>query len=224
MFTTVLSYVALRMLGLSPRHDRVFRMRQWIQGNGTALGAASWGKWMLALLNLYDYEGLHPVLPELWLLPYAAPFHPGRFWCHARQVYLPMSYLYATRARTSEDDLIRALRAEIYGRPFASIRFQDHRDTTAPCDRLYPASGLLRLANRAVGHYERLHAPASGRPPSGRCWNTRCTRTGSRISSDWAPSMRSSTPSSTTSGSRGGPPSGRAGRGCPGTCGRGTTG
>lgn len=155
MFTTVLTYVALRLLGLPPGHDRLTLMRRWIQDRGTALGAASWGKWLLAFLNLYDYRGLHAVLPELYLLPAAVPFHPGRFWCHARQVYLPMAYLYATRARIPEDELIKALRTEIYDRPWDAIPFAAHRDTLAVEDRLAPVPWLGRLARRLADWYER---------------------------------------------------------------------
>ena len=46
---------------------------------------------MLCLLNLYDYAGLVPLLPETWLLPRSLPLHPGRMWCLSRQVYLPMA-------------------------------------------------------------------------------------------------------------------------------------
>ncbi len=44
-------------------------MRRWIQAHGSPLGAAAWGKFTLCLLGLYDWRGIHPVLPELWLLP-----------------------------------------------------------------------------------------------------------------------------------------------------------
>lgn len=158
MFTTVLCYVALRILDVGRDEPAAARMRRWVLGNGTALGAASWGKFMLAVLNLYPYEGLHPLTPELWLLPYAAPFHPGRLWSHSRQVYLPMAYLYGLRARTPENDLTLALRSEIYDRPYEQIVFAEHRDTVAQCDNLQPATALLRLANRATGIYERLHS------------------------------------------------------------------
>jgi lanosterol synthase len=74
------------------------------------VGTPSWGKFWLAILNVYDWEGLHPVPPELWLLPDAVPFHPGRYWCHCRQVYLPMGYCYGHRIKGRETDLVRALR------------------------------------------------------------------------------------------------------------------
>jgi squalene cyclase len=80
--------VAFRLLGLPADDDRAVRARAFIHAHGTALACASWGKFTLALLNLYEYDGLQPVLPELWLLPASLPFHPSRFWCHCRQVYL----------------------------------------------------------------------------------------------------------------------------------------
>ncbi len=158
MFTTVLSYVALRLLGVGRDDPDAARMQRWIIENGTAVGCASWGKLTLALLNLYPYEGLHPILPELWLLPRATPFHPGRLWCHCRQVYLPMSYLYGSKAAMPVDDLVRQLRMEIYDQPYFQIPFTQHRDTVCEADEVYPASALLRGANRAQGIMEQRHS------------------------------------------------------------------
>ena len=158
MFTTVLSYVALRMLDGPADDNRLITARRWIRDNGTALGTAAWGKWILALLNLYTYDGLHPVLPELWLLPYRLPFHPGRFWCHVRQVYLPMSYLYGIKAQMPEDALIQALRTELYDRPFETIPFHRHRNTMAPCDQWIGPSRLSSAVTGLLSWYERLHS------------------------------------------------------------------
>jgi squalene/oxidosqualene cyclase-like protein len=158
MFTTSLGYVALRLLGVSPDDVRAARMRHWIRSHGSPLGAASWGKLVLALLSLYDYEGLHPILPELWLLPRSVAVHPSRLWCHCRQVYLPMAYLYAVRAQIPESGLVRQLRQELYDGPYEQIRFQEHRDTLAVEDRLVPGSTLLGWANRVMAGYERHHS------------------------------------------------------------------
>jgi cycloartenol synthase len=107
MFGTVLNYVAMRLLGmsaeLSAREDptdlTVVNARSWIIARGGAVNVPSWGKFYLCVLGVYGWEGLNPVPPEAWLLPYAFnPLHPGRFWCHCRMVYLPMSYLYGKRA------------------------------------------------------------------------------------------------------------------------------
>src|SRR6185436_17455047 len=98
MFCTALSYVGLRSLGVAPTDPRLVKMRGWIRDHGSPLGAASWGKFTLCLLGLYDWEGIHAVPPELWLLPKSAPMHPSRLWCHCRQVYLPMAWLYGNRS------------------------------------------------------------------------------------------------------------------------------
>jgi len=50
------------------------------------------------------YLSLLRVLPE-WI-----PFHPHRWWIHCRMVYLPMSYLYGSRFKAKETDLILSLR------------------------------------------------------------------------------------------------------------------
>lgn len=158
MFTTTLCYVSLRMLGLGGDDPALAGTRRWIMANGTALGAASWGKFFLALLNLHPYEGLNPLLPELWRLPFWMPIHPGRLWCHARQVYLPMAYLYGIKFSIPENDLVRSLRAEIYDREYAAINFAAHRNTLAPSDNHNPYSRLLKLANRVMALYEKYHS------------------------------------------------------------------
>jgi squalene/oxidosqualene cyclase-like protein len=160
LFTTVLCYVAFRLLGLPADDERVVRARVFIHAHGTALACASWGKFTLALLNLYEYDGLQPVLPELWLLPASMPFHPSRLWCHCRQVYLPMAHLYGMRARMPADELTHALRRELYDRPYESIRFAEHRNTIAPGDVYTPTSSALGAVNFFTGLYERVHMQA----------------------------------------------------------------
>jgi squalene/oxidosqualene cyclase-like protein len=157
LFATVLCYVALRLLGLPPDDEQAAKARTFIHAHGTALACASWGKFTLALLNLYDYDGLQPVLPELWLLPASLPFHPSHFWCHCRQVYLPMAHLYGNKARMPANELTHALRRELYAQPYDSIRFAEHRNTIAPGDVYTPTSLVLRAANFFTGLYERVH-------------------------------------------------------------------
>ena len=140
MFGTVLSYVALRLLGASApgvsggeegeeaRRAKNFPGESdaetdaaasaalaWISARGGAEYVPSWGKFYLCVLGAYEWEGLNPIPPETWLMPYALnPLHPGRFWCHCRMVYLPMSYLYGARARGKITPLVRALRRELF--------------------------------------------------------------------------------------------------------------
>ncbi len=168
MFTTALTYVALRVLGVTPEDQCAASMRAWIRGHGTPLGSAAWGKWILALLNLYDYHGLMPVLPELFTLPRTLPFHPSRFWCHARQVYLPAAHLYGTRAALPENDLIRQLRCELYECPYEEIPFARYRRHIAPSDLLQPESWLVTLVSPLLDGFERLHPAGWRRRSLGR--------------------------------------------------------
>ena len=157
VFTTALTYVALRQLGVPSDDPDAARMRGWLREQGGPLRSAPWGKFMLALLNLCPYEGVPPVLPELWLLPRAAPMHPGRLWCHARQVYLPMAYLYGVRAAAPLDETVLSLRSELYGEPYRDIDFAAHLNSVSPGDEIYPTTPELRLVNRAQVLYERHH-------------------------------------------------------------------
>jgi squalene/oxidosqualene cyclase-like protein len=159
MFCTSLAYVGLRVLGLPPEDPRLERMRRWIHTHGGPLGAAAWGKFTLCLLGLYDWRGIHPILPELWLLPRSAPMHPGRFWCHCRQVYLPMAWLYGRRATVPEGPLVRALREELYAGEWDSIDWARHRETLSPGEAYRPSSATMRATNRAMDAAEHLVPP-----------------------------------------------------------------
>lgn len=160
VFTTSLSYVALRSLGLESGDEELRRALEWMRSVGGVLGVPSWGKFVLCLTNLYSYDGIHPLLPELWLLPWAVPVHPGRLWCHARMVYLPMSYLYGVRAAAPVDELIEQIRAELYGPGgFEQVDWPAQRNTVARTDR-HVLTGLASYAvNTAQARFERL-APA----------------------------------------------------------------
>ena len=86
---------------LIPFSHRLFEL---LQAHGTALAAPSWAKFWLCVLGVMDWSGLNSLCPEMWLLPKWLPFHPSKLWCHCRMVYLPMSYLFAKRARCTETD------------------------------------------------------------------------------------------------------------------------
>ncbi|WP_235685319.1 2,3-oxidosqualene cyclase [Corallococcus silvisoli] len=158
VFTTVLDYVALRLMGVGPADPGLVRAREWFLPRGGPLGSASWGKFILALLGLYEYDGLAPVPPELWLLPRALPFHPSRLWCHCRMVYLPMGWLYGRRARAPETPLLAELRRELYPQPYADVDWKRARGRVAPSDAYSPHGPLLRAAHRVLGGYERIHS------------------------------------------------------------------
>lgn len=155
VFGTALNYVALRILGLPPQDPRCACARAWLLDHGGAEGVPTWGKCWLAVLGVYDWEGLNPLLPELWLLPRGLPFHPGNLWCHTRAVFLPMSYLYGMRTVGPETPLVRALRQELYTRPLAEIDWRACRDRVHESDLYTPHSALLDALNRVFSAYER---------------------------------------------------------------------
>jgi len=160
MFGTVLQYVSLRLLGEEVEgNSRLENARAWIRKHGGALKTPSWGKFFLCLLGLYDWRGINPITPELWLLPYAAPFHPGRMWCHCRMVYLPMSNLYGKRATMPENSLIRSLRAEIYGEEYSSIDWDRQRHVVCDKDSYIIRSKAQKVVWDVLTYYEKVWIP-----------------------------------------------------------------
>ncbi|XP_054686867.1 lanosterol synthase isoform X2 [Grus americana] len=158
VFGTALNYVALRILGLGPDDPDVVRARVNLHSKGGAVGIPSWGKFWLSVLNVYSWEGMNTLLPEMWLLPTWFPAHPSRLWCHCRQVYLPMSYCYARRLSAEEDELIRSLRQELYVQDYASIDWPAQRNNVAACDVYTPHSWLLGVAYAIMNVYEAHHS------------------------------------------------------------------
>src|SRR5438132_3205785 len=158
VFTTTLAYVALRLLGLDAEHPLVAPARQWLHAQpGGVLAIPTWGKFWLALLDLYGYEGVDPFLPELFLLPRWLPFHPSRYYCHTRYIYQAIAYLYGCRFKRSPGALTAALRQELYQVPYEQIDFAAHRNVLASSDIYIRPGPVLRMAYRLLAAYERHH-------------------------------------------------------------------
>ena len=158
MLCTVLNYVVMRLLGVSPNDPVCVQARAFIQEHGGAITVPSWGKFWLSCLNVYHWDGVNALLPELWLLPYAAPIHPARLWCHARQIYLPMSYCYGRRLVAQETELIYQLRRELYCQPYEEIDWVGARDAVADVDVYAPHHKLLDLSNWVQNTFESFHS------------------------------------------------------------------
>ncbi|KAG7258613.1 hypothetical protein CRUP_036331, partial [Coryphaenoides rupestris] len=154
VFGTALSYTSLRILGVLPDDLDMVRARN----NLHSKGIPSWGKFWLAILNVYSWEGMNTLLPELWLFPSWMPAHPSTLWCHCRQVYLPMSYCYAVRLTAKEDPLVLSLRQELYVQDYYSINWPAQRNNIAPCDLYTPHSTLLSFAYMIMNMYEAHHS------------------------------------------------------------------
>lgn len=156
MFGTVMQYVSLRLLGVDKDDARLCKASAWIKENGGAAGIPSWGKFYLALLNLYDWTGFNSLFPEMWLFPKWLPVHPSRYWCHTRMVYLPMAYCQAQRIQVPENDLIRSLREEIYNEDFASIDWPKQRNRVCEKDCYTTQSPILKWMNLFTNGYEKI--------------------------------------------------------------------
>ncbi|XP_021893546.1 cycloartenol synthase 2-like isoform X1 [Carica papaya] len=140
MFGSVLSYVTLRLLGEGANDGQgaMERGRDWILSHGGATSITSWGKMWLSVLGAFEWSGNNPLPPEIWLLPYILPVHPGRMWCHCRMVYLPMSYLYGRRFVGPISSTVLSLRKELYTVPYHEIDWNQARNLCAKEDLYYP--------------------------------------------------------------------------------------
>jgi cycloartenol synthase len=133
MFGSVLSYVTLRILGDGGEFDIEYQNtlekgRDWILLNGGATGITSWGKFWLSVLGVFEWTGNNPLPPEMWLLPEKLPVFPGRYWCHCRMVYLPMSYIYGKRFTGELTSLVKDLRKEIFCQKYSNIDWNRARN------------------------------------------------------------------------------------------------
>ncbi len=159
VFFTALAYVALRLLGLKPDEPMLVKARAWLNAQPDGVKSIpSWGKFWLAMIGLYDYKGLNSLPPEIFLLPESLPFHPRRYYCHTRLIYLGIAYLYGKRFVASlPGSLCADLRRELYPEAYDSIDFSQYRHVIAKTDVLVPISPILKLVYNMLGVYERWH-------------------------------------------------------------------
>ncbi|MBC8069602.1 MAG: 2,3-oxidosqualene cyclase [Deltaproteobacteria bacterium] len=159
LFHTTLGYVALRLLGHPPEDPLCAGARQWIRDHGGVWTIPTWGRIWLAMLGLYPWKGVQPIVPELWLLPETAPLHPRRLYCHMRLIYLGLSFVYGNRFVAPKDQTIAALERELYPEGYDERRCEQFRDVVAPTDLFEEPSPALKRAFSLVRKLERF-APA----------------------------------------------------------------
>ena len=154
LFGSCLNYVALRLLGETSSEAVPSRnARKFLSANGSALRAPQWCKLWLSILGVFEWRGVQPLPPELWLLPNWSPFHPGKLWCHARLVCASMTYLFGVKyvyAKSETDPLIAALRVELYDAPYAELDFVAFRENVHPNDVHRPSSLIMTIGNRLL--------------------------------------------------------------------------
>ena len=159
VFTTVLAYVALRLLGVGPDDPLIARARRWLHTQpGGVLAIPTWGKFWLAMIGLYGYEGVNPFPPEVYILPRWLPVHPSRYYCHTRYIYLAIAYLYGSRFRAMLGSIAAELRRELYGVSYETIDFSHHRHDLTSTDLYVRPSAGLRAVYDCLSAYERIHS------------------------------------------------------------------
>ncbi|CAN5809882.1 hypothetical protein BH20PSE1_BH20PSE1_18940 [soil metagenome] len=162
LFVTALVYVAARLLGVNREDPLLGPAARFIAAEGGVTAIPSWGKFWLALLNLYDWDGLNPLPPEAWRLPRWMPLHPGRFYCHTRLIYLAMSVIYASRYQAPCTPVIESLRTELY--PLGHKHVAANRRALRPGDVYAPPTLWLR-GLWALGALGERWRPGSARRP-----------------------------------------------------------
>jgi lanosterol synthase len=158
LFVTTLVYVAARILDIQPDDPLLVPAHKFIQRQGGVLEIPSWGKFWLAMLNLYDWQGVNPVLPEVWKLPQWLPIHPSNFYCHTRLIYLAMAYIYGRKLQLSLTPLVQALRQELYPQGYTSVNFRTARCALREEETYSPPSLVLKSIYQLTGLYERWHS------------------------------------------------------------------
>ncbi len=156
LFVTSLVYVAARLLGVERDDPLVEPARRFIQAEGI-LGIPSWGKFWLALLNLYDWRGVNAVLPELWSLPRRLPLHPSNWYCHTRLIYMAMAAIYPHRFQAPVTPAIASLREELYPHGFAEVDFSAARNRLREADLYARPSVWLKVGYKIARVFNRLH-------------------------------------------------------------------
>ena len=163
LFVTTLVYVAARLLGVERTDPLLRQAADFITGEGDVTAIPSWGKFWLALLGLYEWEGVHPVLPEVWVLPRWFPLHPRHFYCHTRMIYMGMAAVYGRKPQAPIIPIIERIRSELYPQGYHNVDFPTARWQLRLDDLYKPPSIALKLIYRLASLAERLHSKRARR-------------------------------------------------------------
>jgi len=159
LFVTSLVYVAARILGVGADDTLLTGARRLFAEGEGVVAIPSWGKFWLALMNLYSWDGVNPVLPEIWTLPSQLPIHPSQYYCHTRLIYMGMAGLYGLKLSHPMTDFIRTLRNELYPNvDYSQVQWTKARGKLREGDLYQAPSKALKLAYKVSGLYERVHS------------------------------------------------------------------
>ena len=156
LFVTTLVYVAARLLGIGRDDPLIEPARRFLQAE-EVVAIPSWGKFWLALLNLYDWRGVNAILPELWSLPLWVPLHPSNWYCHTRLIYMAMAAIYPHRFQAPVTPTISSLREELFPQGYAKVDFSAGRNRLRDADLYARPSVWLRVGYGFARLFERFH-------------------------------------------------------------------
>ncbi len=179
LFVTTLVYVASRLLGVDAEDPRLARARQFIRQEDI-LSIPSWGKFWLALVGLYDWRGVSPLVPELWALPEGLPIHPSKFYCHTRHIHMAMSVLYGRKVEPPRSVLLTEIQNELYPTGYDSVNWVAARRSLRREEMVTPPSRPLRVIYELLAWFDRHHSAARRQRLLGRLeerirWELRST-------------------------------------------------
>ncbi len=157
LFVTTLVYVAARVLGVEPGDPLIKRGHRFIETEGVA-GIPTWGKFWLALMNLYDWSGVNAIVPEVWLLPKWMPLHPSKWYCHTRLIYMAMATIYSQRHQVRLTPLIENIREELYPHGYDNMNFARSRNQLRDEDLFARPNRILRAGFVVARAVDRLHS------------------------------------------------------------------
>ncbi|HZV79952.1 MAG TPA: squalene--hopene cyclase [Candidatus Binatus sp.] len=95
--TTIETYVALKVLGVSPNSECMVKALAVIRRLGGASEARVFTKIWLALFGVYPWDGIPTMPPEIVFLPSRVPFNLYSFSCWARGTIAPLTIVIARR-------------------------------------------------------------------------------------------------------------------------------
>jgi len=88
------SYLALRLAGYSADHPNLVKAKDFILAHGGIPKARVFTKIWLALFDLYSWEGIPIIPPEIMLSPRGTPFNIYEFSYWSRTVIIPLLILF----------------------------------------------------------------------------------------------------------------------------------
>ncbi|KAE8385728.1 terpenoid cyclases/protein prenyltransferase alpha-alpha toroid [Aspergillus alliaceus] len=119
-------------MGVPADEEHLRKARSYYLRSGGAVYLPCWAKFWLALLGLYDWEGIDPYPVEMWLLPEWFPVSPWQW------------------STLLSKDLLDEIRAVLFPESFSSVNFVAFEGVILPSKQHQAKSWMLRTLNWAL--------------------------------------------------------------------------